>query len=82
LKYYRVRQIQDSNLQNGQQVEIPYLWLEAFAFGLAQRLAMVWAPDKVVVMKPMADEAYQIAASQNVETAQQYISPQIAGYFR
>jgi hypothetical protein len=82
LKYYRVRQLQDSNLQNGQQVEIPYLWMEAFAYGLAQRLAMVWAPDKVVLMKPMADEAYQIAASQNVETAQQYISPQIAGYFR
>ena len=82
LKYYRVRQIQDANLQNGQQVEIPYLWLEAFAFGLAQRLAMVWAPDKVALMKPMADEAYQIAASQNVETAQQYISPQISGYFR
>jgi hypothetical protein len=82
LKYYRVRQIQDSNLQNGQNVEIPYLWLEAFAFGLAQRLAMVWAPDKVVLMKPMADEAYQIAAMQNIETAQQYISPQIAGYYR
>jgi hypothetical protein len=82
LKYYRVRQIQDAALQNGQQVEIPYLWLEAFAFGLAQRLAMVWSPDKVALMKPMADEAYQIAASQNIETAQQYISPQIAGYFR
>ena len=82
LKYYRVRQIQDANLQNGEQVEIPYLWMEAFAFGLAQRLAMVWSPDKVALMKPMADEAYQIAADQNVETAQQYISPQIAGYFR
>jgi hypothetical protein len=82
LKYYRVRQIQDSNLQNGQQVEIPYLWLEAFAYGLAQRLATIWSPDKIQILKPMADEAYQIAASQNVETAQQYISPQIAGYFR
>lgn len=82
LKYYRVRQIQDSNLQNGEQVEIPYLWMEAFAYGLAQRLAMVWSPDKVMMLKPMADEAYQIAASQNVETAQQYISPQISGYFR
>jgi hypothetical protein len=82
LKYYRVRQIQDANLQNGQQVEIPYLWLEAFAYGLAQRLATIWSPDKIQILKPMADEAYQIAASQNVETAQQYISPQIAGYFR
>ena len=82
LKYYRVRQLQDSELQNGQQVEIPYLWMEAFAYGLAQRLAQVWAPDKVALLKPMADESYQIAASQNIETAQQYISPQLAGYFR
>ena len=82
LSYYRVVQIQDSNFQNGQQVDIPYRWFEAFAFGLAQRLAMIWAPDKVIMLKPMADEAYQIAASQDVETAQQYISPVIASYFR
>lgn len=82
LKYYRVKRIQDSAMSNGQQVEIPYLWLEAFAYGLAQRLAMIWAPDKVVMLKPMADEAYQVAADQNVETAQQYISPMISGYFR
>lgn len=82
LKYYRVRQVQDANLQGGQQVEIPYLWLEAFAFGLAQRLAIIWAPDKAIGLKPLADEAYSIAAAQNVETAQQYISPVISGYFR
>ena len=63
MKYYRVRRVQDSNLQNGEQVEIPYYFMEALAFGLAQRLAMIWAPDKVALMKPLADEAYQIAAS-------------------
>ena len=82
LKYYRVRQIQDSIFTNGQNVEIPYLWLEAFAYGLAARVAMIFAPDKVPLLKPMADESYQIAADQNVEYAQQYISPQISGYFR
>jgi hypothetical protein len=82
LKYYRVRQIQDSALQNGQTVEIPYMWLEAFAYGLAQRLATIWSPDKVAIMKPMADESYAIAAAQNIETAQQYISPMLSGYFR
>jgi len=80
--YYRVRQIQDSNLTGGQTVEIPYLWLEAFAFGLASRLAIIWNPQKMMLLKPLADEAYQIAADQNIETAQQYISPQIQGYFR
>jgi hypothetical protein len=82
LKYYRVRQIQDSNLQGGQTVEIPYLWLEAFAYGLALRLAQIWNPNAVALLKPMADEAYQIAADQNVEQAQQYISPMVSGYYR
>ena len=82
LKYYRVRQIQDSALTNGQTVEVPYLWLEAFAYGLALRLAQIWNPAAVAMIKPMADESYQIAADQNIETAQQYISPMISGYFR
>ena len=82
LKYYRVRQIQDAVLQNGVQVEIPYLWAEAFAYGLAARLAIIWAPDKVDMLKPLADEAYNIAAEQNIEQAAVYISPQISGYFR
>lgn len=81
-KYYRVRQIQDSNFTAGQQVEIPYYFLEAFAYGLAQRLAMIWSPDKVAMIKPLADESYSIAAAQNIETAQQYISPMVSGYFR
>lgn len=81
-KYYRVRQIQDSNFTNGQQVEIPYYFMEAFAFGLAQRLAMIWAPDKVAILKPLADESYDIASRQNIETAQQYISPMVSSYFR
>jgi hypothetical protein len=82
LKYYRVRQVQDAALQNGTQVEIPYLWMDAFAYGLAARLAVIWAPDKMQLLKPLADEAYNVAAEQNIEQAQQYISPQIGGYFR
>jgi hypothetical protein len=82
LSYYRVRQVQDSNLSNGQNVEIPAYFLEAFAYGLAHRLATIWAPDKVQMLKPMADEAYAIAASQNIETANTYISPMISSYWR
>jgi hypothetical protein len=82
LKYYRVRRLQDSSFSSGQTVEIPYLWLEAFAYALAQRLAMIWSPEKVQLLQPFADEAYNVAAEQNVESANQYISPQISGYFR
>jgi hypothetical protein len=80
--YYRVRQIQDATLAGGTQVEIPYYFLEAFAYGLAARLALVFAPEKAIMLKPFADEAYEIAAAQNIETAQQYISPTISSYWR
>lgn len=82
LKYYQVCQIDDADFTNGQTVNLPVYFLEAFAYGLAQRLAQIWAPERVAMLKPLADEAYQIAVQQNVETAQQYISPMIAGYFR
>jgi hypothetical protein len=82
LKYYKVDRLQDANMNGTQEVDIPPIWLEAMAFGLAERLALIWAPEKVAIMKPMADEAYQIAANQNVETASQYISPQLSGYWR
>jgi hypothetical protein len=82
LKYYRVRRLQDSNLQGGEQVEVPYLWLEAFADGLTYRLARIWAPQIAPALKAQADESYGIAAAQGVEQAQQYISPQLSGYWR
>jgi len=80
--FYRVRQLSDANFTNAQQVEMPYYFQEAFAYGLAERLAMIWAPEKVQMIKPLADEAYQIAATQNVETANYYISPMVSGYWR
>jgi hypothetical protein len=82
LKYYRVRQIQDSNLQNNENVEIPYLWLEAFADGLTYRLARIWNPPLAVPLKAQADESYSIASNQNVENVGMYISPMVGGYFR
>ena len=82
MTYAYVSRIQDANLTGTQEMDIPPIWLEAMVYGLAFRLAQVWAPEKVAIMKPMADESYDIAAAQNIETANQYISPQISGYFK
>lgn len=81
-KYYRLRQNQDSVMANGQQVEIPIYFLEAYVLGLAWRLALIWAADRAAGLKILADEAYNEAASQNVETSAVYISPQLGGYYR
>jgi hypothetical protein len=74
--------VQDSNFTGGQTIDIPYRWLDAFATGLAARLSMVWAPAISQMLKPAADEAYNIAAQQDTEYVSMYISPQISGYYR
>jgi hypothetical protein len=81
-KYYRLRQTQDANLQNGQNVEIPYYFFEAYALGLAYRLAIIYAPDRVASLKALADEAWAISSKQNTETANMYISPMLSQYYR
>lgn len=82
LKYYRLRQVQDSNLTSGQKVEIPYAWLEAFADGLTYRLARIWQPAAAVALKGQADESYMLAAGRNVEDSPIYVTPSLSGYYR
>jgi len=80
--YYRLRQTQDSEFKNGTNVEIPTYFLESYVFGLATRLAAIWAPDRAVGLKAMADESWGIASRQNIEQANTYISPMTGGYYR
>ena len=80
--YYRLRQTQDANFTNGQGVEIPFYFWDAFCLGLAYRLALIWAPDKVPMLKPLADEAWALAAKQNTEQSNFYVSPMVQGYWR
>lgn len=82
LKYYSVARIEDANMNGSENVDVPPLWLDAFAYGLAHRLALIWAPERSEQMKVLADEAYQIAASQNVEQANFYVSPTVSSYWR
>lgn len=82
LRFYRYRQIQDANYQSGGSVEIPYLFLDAWAAGLAHRLARIYAPSLEGARKMDAKEAWDIAANQNVENTPMYITPGMQGYFR
>lgn len=81
-KYYRLRQTQDSEMTNGKNVEAPIYFLEAFVYGLAARLAAIWAPERAPALKAMADESWAIASLQNVESAMVYVSPIMGQYFR
>lgn len=81
LYYYRVRQVQDSTLASGVVPEVPYLWLDALVAGLAHRLARIYAPDLEPLRKQDADEAWNIAATQNVENVALNILPGLSGYY-
>jgi len=82
LFYYRVRQIQDADYVNGQNIEIPYLWMDAFTAGLAYRLARIYAPSLEGQRKQDADEAWAQAAVQNTENVNIMFSPGLSSYFR
>lgn len=80
--YYCVRQIQDATPGGGYNVEVPYLWLDALTAGLAHRLARIYKNDLEAARKADADEAWDIAATQNTENTPMYISPDLSRYFR
>jgi len=79
--YYRVRQLQDAIVASGQNVEVPYLWLDAIVAGLAYRLARVFAPELEDRRKMDAEEAWQICARQGVENVPLFITPGLLSYF-
>lgn len=80
--YYRVRAIQDATLGNAVNVEVPYLWLDALAAGLAHRLSRIYAPQLEDKRKMDADEAWRLASTQDVEDVALNITPGLSGYYR
>lgn len=80
--FYRTRYMQDAQLTNMAGIEAPVYFLEAYALGLAYRLAVLWAPALAQGLKALADEAFAIATDQNTETMQVYITPMISAYYR
>lgn len=82
LQYYVFTQPQDSVVAGGLTPDLPYRWNDAFVAGLAARLALIYAPDKLMMLRAEADRVWNIAASQDTENVPTYITPQMSGYFR
>ena len=82
LNGYYMKQIPNVEMQGGAGPEIPLYFLEAFAYGLAARLALIWSPDKAQILDAMSKDAYEVACEQNIENANIYISPSTSGYWR
>jgi len=80
--YYACRQIMDTNTQNAQQPEIPYAWLKAYSDALSVELAVLYAPEKVAILQPLAAASYKRAKAMGAERSPLFIFPGINNYFR
>lgn len=63
------------------QLDVPYRWLDAACAGLAFRLAVHYAQDLEMQRKAQADDAYQIAATQDTEDGSIYFLPMVSQYY-
>jgi len=75
-----VRQIQDINLPAGETPDLPYRFLDAYVAGLAHRLSRAHAPQLEAVRKVDFQEAWAVAATQDVENVGLYITPDTSGW--
>jgi hypothetical protein len=75
-EYWRVRLPQDVGAL-GNTIDAPVLWSDALASGLAARLAVKFAPDRVPLLKGEAAEAFARAAGENRERVPLTIRPML-----
>lgn len=82
LNFFRSRQTQTSVVAGGTAPDVPGRWFDAFVWGLAERLAFIYAPDRAQVASGEASKAYAIAADQDTENAPLRITADMRGYWR
>lgn len=77
-----VNQIEDVSLKSGANLDLPYRWLDVFVAELAYRLSRIYAPDKEVLRKADAQEAWSNAAFEDQERVPIYLSMSTGTYFQ
>jgi hypothetical protein len=80
--YYAMVQAQDAVMENGTTLDIPLRFYDAFAAGLARRLARKYAPQLVAELRLEEAEAWGEAAAEDVEDTPMYIRPSLSSYYR
>lgn len=74
LRYYRARQTQDGIIGEGENVEVPYRFIRAFADALAARLAAIYAPARMAGLDARASESFEKAKKRDAEDTPQFIT--------
>lgn len=80
LKYYRMRMLQNIGALT-QTPDVANRWLEAICSGLAARLAVKYAPDRLQLLQGQADGAYARATAEDAERVTLRIVPDMSAYY-
>lgn len=78
--YYRLRLSQDVGAPN-MTPDAANRWMEAICAGLAAKLAVKYAPDRLAMLGPLADTAFTTAAQEDVEHVTFRIQPDNSCYY-
>jgi hypothetical protein len=81
LHYYRYKVIEDQAATGSQNVDVPRWWLLATAFGVAELLAYIHAPDRADKIALKAAALLREAREQDTENVPLYVLPMMSGYF-
>jgi hypothetical protein len=77
----RWRQPQDSVLAGGIQPEVPWRFIDAFVWGIAARMAWIYAPERAQVIEARAEKAFAQAATNDEENVAIHLTPGLGSYF-
>lgn len=78
---YRIVRIADLNSARDNPL-VPYLWQEALVSGLAAKLALKYAPDRLQMLQADAAGAFQVAEGEDRERASLWITPDFSELLR
>lgn len=81
LRYYRSRQVQDADITSGQQLQIPYRFLESFVSELGAHLAMKFVPERAQTLAAYAQEQWVLASDEDRERVSTFMVPDFSGYY-
>jgi hypothetical protein len=71
-----------ADLENGTQIQIPYEYYDYYVWGLAERLAYIYAPERIQVIAPRKQQAWQRAMQASTENVPINLDPMVGSYFR
>jgi hypothetical protein len=82
LRFYVQKRAMDENTENGTQIAIPYEAYDAFVWDLAERLAAIYAPDRLQIIMPRKQQAYQRMLQATTENVPINMQTELKSYFR